>query len=119
MLNYKLERAGKILIKIDRFFPSSKKCHCCQSYNKTLSLSDRTWTCDSCGSVLDRDINAAINIKSEGLRILNQRTNGALGLACGDNVRLGLGETLSQAVIGEAGKEIDIGLEAHHLLGDG
>ena len=63
MLNYKLKRVGKQLIKIGRFDPSSKLCSCCGKINQNLKLSDRTWKC-SCGKVHDRDINAAINIKN-------------------------------------------------------
>ena len=63
MLNFKLKRVGKQLIKIGRFDPSSKLCSCCGKINQNLKLSDRTWKC-SCGKVHDRDINAAINIKN-------------------------------------------------------
>jgi len=69
-LSYKLEWRGKKLIKVDRFFPSSKKCSVCGHINHELTLSDRTWTCPICGKKHDRDINAAINIKNEGLRLL-------------------------------------------------
>lgn len=68
-LEYKLKDRGKHLVVIDKWFPSSKLCHICGSVNDTLTLVDRVWTC-SCGSVLDRDINAAINIKNEGCRML-------------------------------------------------
>jgi transposase len=54
---------------LDRFFPSSKKCNNCGIKNDDLKLSDREWTCPSCGTHLDRDINAAINIKNEGIRL--------------------------------------------------
>lgn len=53
---------------IDRFYPSSKTCHCCGYVNKSLTLSDRQWVCPECNSVIDRDLNAAMNIKDEGLR---------------------------------------------------
>ena len=69
-LAYKLEEQGKQLVVIDKWFPSSKRCHCCQNENKELTLADRTWTCGHCGKELDRDVNAAINIKNEGCRIL-------------------------------------------------
>lgn len=65
-LSYKMFEAGKQLIKIDRWFPSSKMCHVCGCINQDLKLSDRTWTCD-CGAILNRDQNAAINIKNVGL----------------------------------------------------
>jgi putative transposase len=66
-LEYKAEYAGKNLIRIGRFEPSSKTCSCCEVVNKDLKLSDREWTC-FCGVTHDRDINAAINIKNMGLR---------------------------------------------------
>lgn len=67
-LAYKLKEQGKQLIKIDKWFPSTKKCSCCGA-EKKMSLSERTYHC-SCGFVLDRDHNSAINIKNEGLRLL-------------------------------------------------
>ncbi len=69
-LAYKLAEQGKQLIAIDKWYPSSKNCSCCGHKNKELSLNDRIWTCLECGKVLDRDINAAINIKNEGCKIL-------------------------------------------------
>ena len=68
-LEYKLENQGKKLIKIDKWFPSSKTCSCCGLVKETLSLSERVFQC-ACGFVMDRDWNAALNIKKEGLRIL-------------------------------------------------
>jgi len=75
MLKYKADWFGRILIEIDRFYPSSKKCHECGEVNNNLKLSDRTWACPSCNAILDRDINAAKNILKEGLRILNEIIN--------------------------------------------
>lgn len=68
MLEYKLSDRGKTLVKVDRFYPSSQICSCCGS-RKKLSLSDRKYIC-TCGLEIDRDLNAAINIKNEGLRLL-------------------------------------------------
>ncbi len=68
MLEYKAEWYGKNILKIGRFDPSSKTCSNCGSINKELTLKDREWTCTDCGSVLDRDINAAVNIKSFALK---------------------------------------------------
>ena len=68
-LAYKLKERGKQLIIIDKWYPSSKVCHVCGTKNSQLTLDDRVWNC-SCGAILDRDINAAINIKNEGWRIL-------------------------------------------------
>jgi len=69
-LEYKLEWRGKKLIKVDRYFPSSKKCSECGYVNNELTLNDREWVCPICGQKHDRDINAANNIKNEGLRLL-------------------------------------------------
>ncbi|RGR94535.1 zinc ribbon domain-containing protein, partial [Heyndrickxia coagulans] len=59
---------GKQLVKIDKWFPSTKKCSCCGA-EKPVKLSERTYRC-SCGYVADRDYNSAINIKNEGIRLL-------------------------------------------------
>jgi putative transposase len=67
-LEYKLKEWGKLLVKLDKWFPSTKRCSRCGKENE-ISLSERIYKC-SCGLVLDRDYNAAINIKSEGLRLL-------------------------------------------------
>jgi putative transposase len=69
MLRYKAEWYGKRVIAVDRFYASSKTCHRCQT-KTTLTLSDRVWTCRVCETTHDRDVNAAINILHEGLRIL-------------------------------------------------
>jgi putative transposase len=69
MLAYKLERQGKQLIKIGRFYPSSKRCSCCGQVKKELGLDERTYIC-ACGNRMDRDVNAAINIREEGRRLL-------------------------------------------------
>ena len=68
-LYYKLTEQDKLLVKIDRWFPSSKMCHCCGAINQNLTLSDREWDCE-CGAHLLRDINAAINIREAGLNML-------------------------------------------------
>ena len=68
MLKYKAEWYGKNLLYIGRFEPSSKLCSKCGTINKTLQLKDRTWTCSICGTIHDRDKNAATNIKIMGLR---------------------------------------------------
>jgi len=68
MLEYKCEWEGKHLFTIGRFEPSSKACSCCGKINKELTLKDREWTCTGCGVIHDRDVNAAQNIKTFGLR---------------------------------------------------
>ena len=69
MVSYKLERQGKRLVKVDRFFPSSKRCSRCGKIKPDLTLSDRIYLCE-CGNRLDRELNAAINIREEGKRLL-------------------------------------------------
>jgi len=68
VLEYKAIWNDKQVIHIDRFFPSSKTCSKCGWINNHLTLKDRNWTCSECGSVHDRDFNAAINILNEGYR---------------------------------------------------
>ena len=68
MLRYKLHERGKYLVKVDKWYPSSQLCSNCGS-RKKLSLGERIYQC-SCGINIDRDYNAAINIKKEGLRLL-------------------------------------------------
>lgn len=68
LLTYKAEWNDKEIVKIDRFFPSSKTCNCCGYINQNLDLSTREWTCPSCYTKLDRDLNASINILKEGYK---------------------------------------------------
>ena len=71
MLDYKLANRGKYLVKVDKWYPSSQICHCCgKRHPEMKDLKIRTMRCE-CGYVMDRDRNAAMNIKKEGLRILN------------------------------------------------
>ena len=70
ILTYKAEWYDREIVMIDRWFPSSKLCHKCGHKKEDLKLSDRLWTCQSCGAQLDRDHNASINIKNEGKRII-------------------------------------------------
>lgn len=67
MLCYKCDWYGKNLLVIGRFEPSSKTCNNCGYVNKDLTLKDRSWVCPKCGKVLDRDINAARNIRDMAL----------------------------------------------------
>ena len=69
MLDYKLAWQGKKMVKVDRFFPSSKKCCKCGRIKKELKLSERVYHCE-CGNEMDRDCNAAINIREEARRML-------------------------------------------------
>ncbi|MGN1392887.1 MAG: RNA-guided endonuclease TnpB family protein [Succinivibrionaceae bacterium] len=79
MIVYKALELHRQYIKIDTFYPSSKLCHCCGFKYKGLKLEERFWTCPECGTYLDRDENAAINILNEGLRILSRNTDGRSG----------------------------------------
>lgn len=77
-LKYKAVWYGRDIIEVDKCFPSSKRCNQCGYINENLTLRQRSWTCISCNTMLDRDVNAAKNILTAGLA----------GLAFGENVRL-------------------------------
>ena len=66
-LEYKAKVQGKHLVKIDQWFASSKTCSCCGQKVDSMPLKVRSWTCTHCGTVHDRDINAAINIRQQGV----------------------------------------------------
>ena len=74
LLQYKCNWYGKQLIKVNRFFPSSKCCSECGWINQDLNLSIREWTCNSCGVIHDRDENASRNILKEGLKNISAGT---------------------------------------------
>ena len=69
-LTYKADWYGRTLVKIDKFYPSSKRCNCCGHVVDSLPLHIRHWTCPACKTHLDRDINAAVNIKAAGQAVL-------------------------------------------------
>ena len=79
MISYKALEQQRCYIKVGTFYPSSKLCHCCGFKYKGLKLEERFWTCPQCGTYLDRDENAAINILNEGLKILSRDTDGRSG----------------------------------------
>jgi putative transposase len=83
MIEYKAARAGRHVIVVSRWYPSSKTCSACRHLLASLSLSTRTWQCPSCGTRHDRDVNAAKNILAAGLAV--GAGNGAD--ACGADVR--------------------------------
>lgn len=70
MLEYKAARKGKAVVKVDRWFPSSKTCISCGHVHKELKLSDRIYLCPECGHAMDRDEQAAKNILNEAMRML-------------------------------------------------
>ena len=71
ILEYKANWYGRKLIFVDRFYPSSKTCNHCGYINKKLKLSDRQWVCPDCGEIIERDYNAALNIRDEGIRLIS------------------------------------------------
>lgn len=111
MLKYKAESKGKQYIEIDRWFPSSKTCHVCLNRVDHLSLDVRAWTCKHCGTHHDRDVNAAINIRNEALRILRLGSVRVISLgtsesACGGDVsRSGKTSVLLDAIPVESGSQ--------------
>lgn len=76
-LEYKAAWYGRTVVKIDKFYPSSKRCYDCGHIIPKMPLNIRVWTCPECGEMHDRDINAAQNILAAGLAVL----------ACGEAVR--------------------------------
>ncbi len=82
-LDYKCKWVGRTLVKIDRWFPSSKRCGSCGHIVESLPLDIREWDCPKCGAHHDRDINAAHNIHAAGLAVLS----GDTGEVCGANIR--------------------------------
>lgn len=77
MLEYKAAWYGREVVVVDRFFPSSKLCSTCGTLRSKMPLNVRTWTCDSCGTTHDRDVNAAKNLLAAGRAVT----------ACGAGVR--------------------------------
>ena len=72
-LAYKAQWYGRTFVQVDRFYPSSRLCHGCGHKYAGLRLSEREWVCESCGSSHDRDVNAALNILGEALRLSQAR----------------------------------------------
>jgi IS605 OrfB family transposase len=83
-LTYKSEWHDKILVEVDRWYPSSKTCSNCRHRLDELRLDVRQWTCPKCGACHDRDINAARNLLTEGLRQLAGRDDRDLCVDAGD-----------------------------------
>ena len=70
ILEYKASWYGRVVVKVGRFYPSSKTCNHCGYIKKDLKLSERQWICPVCGEIIDRDYNAACNIMDKGIEIL-------------------------------------------------
>ena len=102
-LEYKCAWYGKHLVRMDPFYASSKTCSHCGSKLATLDLDVREWTCNVCGSHHDRDINAAINIKAQG--ILQLKAAGLSVSACGGSRQTLFGQP-NLAAAGEAGSPV-------------
>ena len=98
-LNYKAKWYGREVVVIDRFFPSSKTCSHCGWINEGLTLKDREWTC-VCGKVIDRDLNASLNILQQGL---NQKSG------------LGIKSDSKQKQVEATSKEVSMKPETHSL----
>jgi putative transposase len=92
-LGYKANWYGRTLVKIDQWFPSTKTCHACKHLLADLDLVVREWVCPNCGTIHQRDHNAAKNVLAEGLSVF---------AACGESVRRA-GVRASHAAPGEAG----------------
>jgi len=71
-LEYKSLQTGTVVVRVGRFFPSTRLCSCCGFKNDNLTLKDRFWVCPSCETTLDRDLNASQNILAEARRIVNE-----------------------------------------------
>lgn len=106
MLEYKANWNDKKIIKIGRFFSSSKQCSCCGYINQNLKLDIREWICPFCKNNLDRDLNASKNILNEGIKIISSGTD---DYKCGDEIR-----PVLTGIIGETFKKK--GLDSENLL---
>jgi len=82
-IKYKSAWSGVQVVEVDRYFPSSKTCSSCGQAKKTLKLSERTFKCE-CGFQIDRDLNAAINLKKLGERTAREQALGFRVTACGE-----------------------------------
>ncbi|MEU3983009.1 RNA-guided endonuclease TnpB family protein [Streptomyces sp. NPDC026672] len=69
LLRYKCEWYGRTLVIVDRFFPSTRRCSACHAMGPRMDVSVRQWTCAGCGVLHDRDVNAAVNLRDEGMRL--------------------------------------------------
>ncbi|MBU3625263.1 transposase [Polynucleobacter sp. JS-Safj-400b-B2] len=101
-LDYKLKAKGGQPVQISTWFPSTKTCNHCGVINEHITLNDRMWTCSSCHATVDRDINAALNIRDAG--IVKIKAAGLSVYAHGGHVRL---DAVGQAAAAEVGSLCD------------
>lgn len=102
-LEYKAQWHGTHLVIIDRFYPSSKTCSVCGHVKPDLNLSERVFVCENCGKVLDRDLNAARNIRNVAVSSIDTQN------ACGESSS-GLSATASETALGETRTNQQVGL---------
>jgi putative transposase len=108
-LEYKCQRYGRRLVVIDRWYPSSKMCSVCGHLLAELSLGTRHWTCPSCGTRHDRDINAAMNILAAGRAV----ARGSPGDACGAGIRHS-GSSRVQPAVKQETRPVTAGIPVLH-----
>jgi putative transposase len=97
-LEYKTAKAGKGFIKVNRYFASSKTCSCCMHVQASMPLNIRSWQCDKCGTLHDRDINAAQNIRNEAQRMIAAGIAGTANRGTVSQVRGRKSSVLARAV---------------------
>jgi putative transposase len=102
-LEYKAEWHGVRLVTIDRFYPSSKTCSACGFVKPELNLSERVFVCEDCGSVIERDLNAAINLRMVAVSSIDTQN------ACGESSS-GLSAKVSETALVEAGTNQQVGM---------
>lgn len=110
MLGYKTQWYGSTLVEADRYYPSSKTCSGCGRRKPNLALADRTYVCEHCGLMIDRDLNAAINLARLGDTLHAGGTGTGTGSSPAANQRVGDGrgatqETATTTVVNAAGRE--------------
>lgn len=105
-LAYKADRAGRTVVVIDRWYPSSKTCSACGHLLAELSRSTRHWTCPGCRTLHDRDVNAAKNIVAAGLAVAREKDP---GYACGGDVRRS-GATPARSPVKQEPQPVKVGI---------
>lgn len=108
-LEYKANYQEKEIHRVDRFYPSSKTCCICGNIKQDLKLSNRVYKCDSCGNIIDRDINASIN--------LNKFVNNKVGLVQSEFTPMDLTALLNDLVINQiATSKVEVGIQQKFYL---